>query len=454
MSGAPTTGDVKGPPGTGPMGHQAAYARDPLRALNGWAAKFGDVVRLRFGPQRVLLLTSPAAAVEVLDRQADAFRKAPVIAQLAVPVVGHSLFTAEGDSWRRQRALIGPAMAAAEVDPHILEMAAAFAELMESWQAGLEVEATDAMMAVSQRIGWRLLFGAEATDEIVATVREVLEVTSSDFELRLAHPLMLLVPNWVPTPAHRRLFAAVRRLDEIAYDLIARGRDGRIGGGSVLGPLIAAQSTEHWLTDRLIRDNLVNLIVDSRENPGLLLAWALYELTRKPDLMERAGAEAYAATTPRLSPDTLANQALLGSIVRETLRLHPPAYAFGRQAVRDCVVAGVHVARGTVVLVSPFVTHRRETDLEAPGTFQPDRSMEGRTDDVHAGEYFPFGLGERRCPGEHLAEMIGLVGLATLLANHRFEAVDPAPIEPYVRLSLRPAREVRLRVLPQRRIGQ
>lgn len=191
------------------------------------------------------------------------------------------------------------------------------------------------------------------------------------------------------------------------------------------------------------------MIVDSRENPGLLLTWALYELARHPAVADRAEEEADEVLAGgEVTLGALGRLTLAHDVVRETLRLYPPAYSTGRQAVRDCTIAGIRVRRGTVILVSQWVTHRAATWFERPDEFLPDRWATAGAEGLPPGAYQPFSMGPRRCPGEHLARTVGVLGLAVMLRSH-LDLVEADPTEPTVRLSLRPSREVLLRVRPR-----
>ena len=443
-------GHLQGPPARGPLGNLREYAAAPLEAFRRWNAGYDDAVRLRFGPQAALLLTSPEAAEDVLVNQAHAFRKAPIIRQLAEPVIGHSVFTAEGEDWRRQRACLEPFFASDRMEALVPTIATHVRAMVATWTPGRVIETLAETMAMSQRIGGQALFGATVSDSDVARVRAALDVTSAAFQHGVGHPLSVIGPRWLPTPSRRRVRRAIRELDSIASALIQGRRRYADGGPDLLGQLLREQDAS-WLTDRLIRDNVVTLIVDSRENPGLLLTWALYLLARHPDIADRLAAEARDVLGDgEVGPSVTRDLSLTGQVLRETLRLYPPVYSTGRQAVRDCTVAGIRVSRGTIVLLSQFVTHRSARWFNRPDEFLPDRWEGGYADSLPDGAYAPFNIGQRRCLGENLAWVVGLIGLSILMKERRFELVEPEPVEPSVLLSLRPAREVLLRVLPGR----
>jgi cytochrome P450 len=438
------------PAGSRLLGHQPAYAADPLGTFRSWTAAHGDAVRLRFGPIRVLLLTSPEAAEDVLRREAAAFHKAPVIRRVSRAVIGHSVFAAEDEDWTRQRTLLDAFFSPDRTAAHVPTIAEEVEAAARRWPAAVAIETLRETMALSQRIGARLLFGTAASDADVNRLEVALAVTAADFQARVNSVVHLLLPDWLPTPGSRRRRRAVSVLDELADRLISERRRRRSSDQDLLGELLRGQPELPWLDDRLLRDNVVTLLVDSRENPALLVTWSLYLLARHPDLAYRLAAEVddVLGKRPPEAAD-LPNLRLTAGVLREALRLYPPVYATGREAIRDCTVAGIAVRRGTVVLVSPAVMHRDPRWFPDPDAFRPDRWLDPAMAARSTGAYLPFGIGPRRCLGEHLAWTIGLVGLAMLVREHRFEAIDPTPVEPRVLLSLRPSREVLLRVMPR-----
>ncbi len=443
---APST--IPAPPaGDWLLGHQPAHAADPLGTFRRWSAEHGAAVRLRFGPIRVLLLTSAEAVEDVLVREAASFRKAPVIRRVARSVIGDSVFTAEGESWSRQRAVLEPFFGPERSAAHVAVIVGETTATIARWAPGSVIDTLDETMRLSQRIGGRLIFGADVADADVERVARALAVTDADFQERVDSLRLFLVPDWLPTRRARRRRLAVGSIDELVYRLMDARRQRPLGGPDLLGELISREPELPWLTDRLVRDNLVTLLVDSRENPGILLTWALHLLARHPEVARQVAMEVDAVLGDRdPTAADLPRLAAVGDVLRETLRLYPLLYSTGREATRDCTVAGIAVRRGTVFLLSQLVMHRDAARFPDPDAFRPDRWRDAPSESLPKGACAPFGIGRRTCLGEHLAWMIAVIGLALFLRSREFLPADSAPVEPRVLLSLRPSRAVMLRV--------
>ena len=60
-------------------------------------------------------------------------------------------------------------------------------------------------------------------------------------------------------------------------------------------------------------------------------------------------------------------------ILTESMRLYPPAWALGRQAINDTTIGKYTVRAGSIVLMSQYVMHRNPLYFTDPGHFYPDR---------------------------------------------------------------------------------
>ena len=135
------------------------------------------------------------------------------------------------------------------------------------------------------------------------------------------------------------------------------------------------------------------------------------------------------------------------SVIDETLRLYPPAWVFGRRAMKDDVICGVALPAQSVVLVSPWVSHHLPSLFPNPDVFEPERFLPEREKTLPRFAYFPFGGGPRQCIGNHFALMEMTLVLATLLQRARPEAIEPLPAVD-ASVTLRPANGLRVRMTP------
>ena len=124
-------------------------------------------------------------------------------------------------------------------------------------------------------------------------------------------------------------------------------------------------------------------------------------------------------------------------MVRETLRLYPPAFMTARLARRAQDVCGIAVPAGAMVLIPLFLLHRNPSLWAAPDAFDPGRFLGGVEPDRYA--YLPFGVGPNVCIGSQLALTEAILVLARLLRDWTL-ALPPSarPVLPVGILSTRP----------------
>jgi cytochrome P450 len=245
-----------------------------------------------------------------------------------------------------------------------------------------------------------------------------------------------------------RLRRAVRRLDTMLYEAIARRR--REGGerDELLSLLLAVRDEDdgRGMTDRQLRDEAMNLFIAGFETTAINLAWTLHLLGKHPALAEETTREV--RTTLAGAPPTAADLPRLASIerlVNEALRLYPPAWAFDRLVREDLALGGYTIPKGWNVWVVPWVVHRDPRFWSEPERFDPARWTTDAVKSRPKYSFIPFGGGPRVCIGNAFAMMEAQLVLATTLTRFRVEQLGDEPL-PEPGFTLRPSPAVRQRV--------
>jgi cytochrome P450 len=181
------------------------------------------------------------------------------------------------------------------------------------------------------------------------------------------------------------------------------------------------------------------------ETSAAALTWAFYLLDRHPEVAGELRAELHAVVGDRRPTiGDLPNLPHLGRVVKETLRLYPPAWVFDRSPLHDMVVGGYTIPKGANVLISPWVVHRDPAVWADPEEFRPDRFTDGAAPPRTA--YFPFGDGPRSCVGNRFAEAEIALVLATILPRADLSCVDAGAVRPEGDATLRPRGGLPMRV--------
>jgi len=388
--------------------------------------------------------------VRVLVDDAAAYKKGMSLERARV-VLGDGLLTSEGELHRRQARLAAPAFARRRIVAYAPTMQGLAEEVSASWRDGAVRDVAADMTRLTLRVVVATLFGTAIPPREADAVGRALTDLLEDFEWLLTHPLGPARER-IPTRRVRRFRAARQVIDRTVERLIdARRREGA-DGDDLLAVLLAARDDGGaQLDDRLLRDEVLTLLVAGHETTASWLTFTWLALAEHPDVEARLHAELAAALGD--APVTLAAvEALpyLRAVLDESLRLYPPAWGVARRALRGCELSGHDVPRGSLVSICQYAIHRDPRFWRDPHRFEPERWLEGRPATVPRGAYLPFADGPRRCIAEHFARAEALLVVATLATGWRLRRADAAPVVLDAKVTLRPRGGLRMRVEARR----
>ncbi|HEX6738794.1 MAG TPA: cytochrome P450 [Vicinamibacteria bacterium] len=433
-----------GPKGSFLLGSLPDFGRDLLGFFSS-SARYGDVVRFRLARYPALLLYHPDHVEQVLVTRSRDYAKHSFFFRHVEAIFGNGLLTSEGDFWLRQRRLAQPAFHRERIAGYADTMAACAERQVSGWRGGEVRDVQREMMAITLEIVSRTLFGAQV-DQDAAAVGRAFDLVAREIAVRVARPFR--IPDGVPTPGNRRYRAGLRQLDHIVYEMIRTRRAQGGGGDDLLSLLLQAQDEDgSRMTDAQLRDEAVTLFLAGHETTALALAWTLFLLARHPEAAARVGAEvdeALGGRRPAMAD--LPRLAYTEHAIKEAMRLYPPVYAVGREAVRDTEAAGYPVAKGTTVFASQWVIHRDPRFYPDPDTFRPERWASEAARALPKFAYFPFGGGPRLCIGNTFAMMEAVLILAVLAGRFRFELEPGQRVTPFPSITLRPLHGILMRV--------
>jgi len=437
---------LPGPKGGYFTGSVTDFRRDQLGFYETCAREHGDAVETKMGPYRILMIYLPDAIEEMLVTRARDFIKSPGV-QLLRPLLGDGLLLSEGDTWLRQRRLVQPAFHRQRIAGYG-EVMSAFADRHASeWKDGGDVEVYGEMMALTQAIVGKTLFDAEVSGGDSHRAGAAARVLAEDFADRLSS--FRLLPQWLPTPRNIRSWRAIRRLDTIVNRIIADRMASRRDHGDLLSMLIQAQDADDGsrMTPRQVRDEAMTMFLAGHETTAVTLSWTWYLLAQNPtaearlagELREVLGARAPAvADLPRLRYASM--------VVNESMRLFPPAYGLGRQAVKPTELGGHAVYPKDIVIAPTWVVQRDPRWFDDPLAFCPERWDGDLAQRLPRFAYFPFGGGPRQCIGNTFAQMEAVLILAAIARRFRLTLVPGQRVIPTPYVTLRPEPGIRMRL--------
>ncbi len=438
-------------PARHPLGHLRDMRADPIGLLLRAFQELGDTGRLRIANLSFTWAYHPRDVERVLkDNVANYTKHSPGYEKLKL-LLGNGLVTSTGDFWLRQRRIAQPAFQRRRIEGFADSMVQAGLDLSERWQRfareGQVVDIHQEMMKVTLRIAGETLLSHDPSAE-ADEVGEALRLGLHFFDEAL-HSVVPLFDR-LPLPRNLRAKRALARLDDIVRGIIRERRASGEPNNDLLSMLMDARHDEtgEGMTDEQLRDEVMTIFLAGHETTANALTWTLALLSLHPDIARRTERELDDVLDGRAP--TLADLPRLvytGQVLKESMRLFPPAWLLGRRVEEDDELGGYLVEKGSYVFVSPYVTQRHPALWPNPEGFDPDRfapalvaAERERGRPKYA--YFPFSGGPRQCIGNHMAEMEAQLLLATLLQRYR-AALEPGfrfELDPSV--TLRPARGV------------
>jgi cytochrome P450 len=420
-----------GPPGTYGVRNTLRFVSNPLVWLRDTADAYGDVVGLRLLGRPWFLLSHPDDIERMLVKEARIMKREDGI-DIVRRVLGQGLLTSEGDLWKRQRKLMSQAFSPKRIHDYGAAMVRVADESLGQWKSGEVANLHQAMAQMTMKVVADVLFGASMQPRDIETVGSSLEVLNEFFSG--SAEALLRVPKWVPTLRNVRVNRAIATLDHVVSDIIVRRRAGE-QRDDLLGTLLSARDDDgDGMSDAQLRDEVLTLFLAGHETTSLALSHTLYLLSKHPAIERQVYEEVTSVLEGRLpTADDVRTLTFTDWVVKEAMRLYPPAWATGRENTEPFELRGKTIPAGTQLIASQWVVHRDARWFPNPEGFDPLRWSPERAKDMPRYAYFPFGGGPRVCIGNHFAMMEATLLLALIVQRFRVELVAGE------RLFLRPA---------------
>lgn len=427
---------ASGPRGFPVLGSLLEWRKNPALFALSLKTQYGDLVPYRLGPFKTFLVSNPEWIRDILVTRQHDFVKGAGLAW-AREFLGEGLLTAEAPFHTRQRRLAQPAFHRQRIGSYaeaMVRRASAFADRI---QDGARLDLSKDMMALTLGIAGETLFSAEVEGE-AGEIGPALHLLMEEF-LNFASPLAQI---------RRRLFRgeskldnAKKRIDTVIFRIIEERRREPGDRGDLLSMLMAARDEEDGsaMSDEQLRDECVTIFLAGHETTANALAWAFAALgqhSRARETLDRELASALQGRTPMAAD--FGRLPYAESVIAETMRLFPPAWAMARRNKTQLEIDGVTIPAMSSLVMSPYVVHRDARFYGDPLAFRPERWTTEFKASLPPFAYFPFGGGARKCIGEGFAWMEAVLILATLAQRFHFDLAPDARIEPEALITLRP----------------
>ncbi|SCW73096.1 Cytochrome P450 [Sphingobium faniae] len=423
------------------------------RFLRGWHSwihvLFEKSYTMKMGeirmPGQTMYIANELPLVDRILRGGTAFPKHRELVRNLAPLIGNSVFSANGEDWESQRAMVNPAFAHTALNRSMPLMVAAVDDFLARIDAADRTKPIDIdpmMTHVAADIIFRTLFSQTLDEER----SNIIHTAFGKFQ-RLAHSASMLRLYGLPARwFEKRSLKPADAIHDVFRPIVeARFEGYRQRGESphrdILQSLIEAKHPETGepFTLRQVMDQVSTIFLAGHETSASTMTWALYLLAECPHIQNAARAEVrQVAGNAPFTGVMLKEMAQVRNIFRETLRLYPPVAFFPREVPCPMDMRDKHLEQGAMLVVAPWLTQRNRDNWACPHGFDPERFDDPANAEMAKQAWFPFGRGPRVCIGAGFAQQEVTTMIAAVLRRYRLSMPQGFRPEPISRLTIRP----------------
>lgn len=377
------------------------------------------------------------------------FPKSAFLHELLSPLLGESIFTTNGEVWKKQRELLRPSFEMTRINKVFNLMSEAVADMMERFNKYPNhaiIEVDEAMTFITADVIFRTIMSSKLDEEKGKKILNAF-VTFQEQSVHTAMRRMFRFPKWLSyVLGDRKRAKAGDVIRQVLSDIIKPRYDMADNAefedilGSLL--LVVDADTNKRFSFEEILDQVAMLFLAGHETTASSLTWTLYLLSLYPKEQEKAYEEIIQVLQGgAIEISHLRQFKYLTNIFKESLRLYPPVGFFAREAKKDTQVRDKLIKKGSGVVIAPWLIHRHEEFWTNPHGFNPSR-FEG---EYKKDAYLPFGIGERICIGQGFAMQEAILILANILKTYKLELEEGFVPDVVGRLTVRSANGMRVK---------
>jgi cytochrome P450 len=470
------------------------FLRDPLTVLHNLSKEYGDISHFKFGGQHIYLINHPDYIKDVLVTYNNNFIKSRGL-QLAKRILGEGLLTSEGELHHSQRQLIQPIFQPDEISKYANIMTDYAQDISSRWNddhhgtIDIHREFMHLTLAIVSKAFFNVSIEESETKEIDQYVTTIIEYFN-----RARIPFAGIIEK-LPLPNNMRFRHAKKQLDTIIYRIIDSHRrnsnsnhhhnkqDGSYPHKDLISLLLqgqidayisanennkSANKRNNNKIDNIIntnnkqqlRDNVTTIFLAGHETVANALTWTFYLLSQNPKEEKMLHNEVDSVLDDDNNDDhrvptvkDIPNLEYTERVFAESMRLYPPAWAIGRQAMNDCKIGDYVIPAGSSILMSQYLMHRDLRYFPEPERFDPERWNPQEKAKRPRFSYFPFGGGPRSCIGEPFAWMEGILVIATIARRWKMTIIPEHPVILQPLVTLRPKYGMQMRLIDRNNVG-
>ncbi|KAL1188217.1 Cytochrome [Cardamine amara subsp. amara] len=396
------------------------------KSLQKLSSKYGPLLHLRIFNIPVVIVSSASIAYEIFKTQdLNVSSRGPTLIDDPI-FAGSSSFISSpyGDHWKFMKKLLvtkllGPQALVRSRQNRAYELERFYTSLLDKAMKEERVEIYKDVMNLSTKSICKMIMGRSCSEE--NGEKEIFKNLASDSN-SLGDKILL--GNMSRAPFRKLLMSLFKkermvvskRFDDLFERILVEHEEKQQQGTDLMDALLAAYRDDnavYKITRNHIKTLLADLLFAAPESSAQATQWAMAEIINNPKIHKRLREEidSVVGKTRLIQESDVPNLPYLQAVVKEVLRLHPPATLFGRKSEAELRIGKFYVPEHTSVIVNVYAVMRDPDSWEDPDEFKPQRflassiSSSGQEDErrEQALKYLPFGSGRRACPGANLA---------------------------------------------------
>ena len=380
----------------------------PLGPLKIMARHLGYFFQIPLPMFKPYVVFGPEANRKVLVTERDkvAWRNNDPVTDL----LDSGVLVVDGEDHDRYRKLMEPPLHPSRLPDYTSQFISHTDKVSAQWQDGETVDMLVESRKIALLIIMQTLFSKDVWDDLPLIWTPILKA------IEYISPGGWIIWRKMPRPGYKK---HLKTLDEYLYRIIAERRMGHFEQ-DLLQHLIDA-----GLTDKVIRDQMLTMMIAGHDTSTALLAWTFALLGQHPNIHQRVVQEV----------DTMDRSPLLDQVIKESLRLYPPIHIGNRRIAEEMEFSDGTVPKDERMFYSIYLTHRDPSIWENADSFCPERFANGRKTPPFS--YVPFGGGPRACIGAAFGQAEARIVMAKLLKTYTFEFTNHK-IHPHMGATLEP----------------
>ena len=371
--------------------------KDPVGAMEESMAKFNGTYAVNLGAKRLIATQEPGFIEHVLKTNHKNYFKSAILTEQLGRFLGKGLLTSNGEYWLKQRRLIQPGFHPEKIHALYSIIKKTVDQFLRAFPTGDTVDVYPWMNTLAFEIVINTLFNVkvppDTRKELSSFITETQDFVIKD--IRQPHKSWWLSISGEVARNLRKADGARK----IIRSIVQTRKNSNQKFNDLLDMLFDARYEDTGLPmeESQVIDEILILLIAGHETTANALSWSLYLLANHPRELE-----ALRQTTRDLTVDETVSNDHLNAVIKESMRLYPPAWISDRVALQDDAYLQYTFPKDTIVILFYYGLHRNGLYWEKPHDFMPERFMKDKAKDKPKA-YYPFGAGPRLCIGNNFA---------------------------------------------------